>query len=135
MYFPLSRFPNTKPTINKWFSISKDWIATVILLSFRSDFLIKRKIELSKIEFSCSLLQGQFNFEHLERKLVICFIVAAQINTFWLWKLAKTIRFGSEDLLKLSCRKIDFFTVKSWNFCAWEFCELNNKQFVESRNI
>lgn len=132
MYFSLSRFPNTKPAINKWFSIWKDWIVTVILLSFRSDFLIKRKIKLSKIEFSCSLLQGQFNFEHLDRKLEICCILAAQNNVFWCSKLPKTIllwRWGCYWSNRVKN------TIFDSEMRAWEFCELNKKQFVENRNI
>lgn len=128
-FFFLSRSPNTKPAINKLFPISKHWIVIVIWLCFRSDILIKRKIKLSKIEFSCSLLRGQFNFEHLQRKVKICLILPVQRNTFQFWELdKKNLAVASKNSLWLIHRKVDLFTANSCHLCAWEFCKLNNKQ-------
>lgn len=129
LFFFLSRSPNTKPAINKWFPISKQWIVIVIWLCFRSDILIKRKIKLSKIEFSCSLLQGQFNLEHLRRKAKICRTLPVQNNNFRFWELdEKNLAVVSKISLWLLYRKEDLFTENSCHLCAWEFCKLNNKQ-------
>ena len=112
LFFFLSRSPNTKPAINKWFPISKHWIVIVIWLCFRSDFLIKRKINLSKIEFSCSLLRGQFNFEHLES-------VAYFVNKATLFNSGNWISRIWPWLPRLLC---DYYIEKNIFYCEfWSF--------------